>query len=685
MKVTKLLTLFLGLSLLLVWGCDRKVTEQVTKVSPSSAEYIGSEACQACHADIYASFRKTGHPYKLNEAKDVQNPDYYPFTTVPNPPPGVSWSDVSMVIGGFWWKARFIDTLGYIITGDSVQYNPATGGWVAYHSGETVPYDCGPCHMTGYKDTGHQNGKEGLIGTWALNGIQCEECHGPGSVHQQDPYNVDMVVDRSNGLCAKCHIRGESNKIPASGGFIRHHEQWNEMSRTKHAALKCVDCHDPHIGLHPSNPDRAAAIKLKCENCHIKETESFKNSGINHYGSSAGPDCIDCHMPKADKSATASGPYEGDLRSHLCRINIDPNAEMFTSDGHYANGYLTLEYTCLTCHSDKDKTWAANNAVRIHSSGITDVNDCFTCHTDHDFGDEVRAIEVQWAASVHATGGNFERNTAPCSKCHTNEGFKAFLASGDPGNPTNPSPIGCFTCHAPHTNSNFSLRTEAPVALEQGGTFDMGAGNLCANCHQARTPNPPIVGDSITITSAYWGPHHGPQASTLSGNGAYVFTGATYGNAAHTSVITEGCPTCHMADPYGAQAGGHTFNMTYDYHGSETDLTKGCTQCHGTLADFNYHNVQDSVQTLLDSLRSSLINAGILNSSDLANVPYGGSLTITSDSAGALYNYLMFFADRSNGVHNADYVMDALNASINIMATGSPLASPKKLTMTTHK
>ena len=73
-------------------------------------------------------------------------------------------------------------------------------------------------------------------------------------------------------------------------------------------------------------------------------------------------------MPKATKSALAAGTYEGDVHTHLWRINVDSTAEMFTPDGAFANGYLTLEYSCLKCHDDPSETkgWAAQNAKDAH-------------------------------------------------------------------------------------------------------------------------------------------------------------------------------------------------------------------------------------------------------------------------------------------------------------------------------
>ena len=39
----------------------------------------------------------------------------YPFTKIEKLPEGYTWNDISYVIGGYW-KARFMDKKGYIIT-----------------------------------------------------------------------------------------------------------------------------------------------------------------------------------------------------------------------------------------------------------------------------------------------------------------------------------------------------------------------------------------------------------------------------------------------------------------------------------------------------------------------------------------------------------------------------------------
>ena len=302
---------------------------------------------------------------------------------------------------------------------------------------------------------------------------------------------------------------------------------------------------------------------------------------------------------------------------------------------------------------------------------VEEQSNCFACHSDQEFA--LVAADVQWATSRHATGGTFERNSSRCSNCHTNEGFVAYIATGSPGSPINPSPIGCFTCHAPHTKGDLSLRVSTPVTFERGGTFDRGSANLCANCHQARTPNPEITGATVAMEQR-WGPHHAGQANVLLGMGAYTF-GTEYESGAHSNV-PNGCITCHMAAPYGNQAGGHTFALTYLYHDEETDLVAGCQTegCHSSVEDmdFSYDGVQSDVQDLLDDLKADLISANLLVLYDGEYYPV--EATVSADEAKAVYNYLLMEEEGSLGLHNPDYVIDVLNASIAAVGAGAAAA-----------
>jgi hypothetical protein len=79
-------------------------------------------------------------------------------------------------------------------------------------------------------------------------------------------------------------------------------------------------------------------------------------------------------MPKASKSAISVATYTGDVRTHIVKINTAADANMFKEvekDGEkttYAKGFVTVEYTCLSCHGSRDKAWASENATNYHGT-----------------------------------------------------------------------------------------------------------------------------------------------------------------------------------------------------------------------------------------------------------------------------------------------------------------------------
>ena len=147
---------------------------------------------------------------------------------------------------------------------------------------------------------------------------------------------------------------------PASGGFIQHHEQINELKAGVHKDLVCTECHNPH--------DRAIHAKNNCAECHGDVATSYAK---NIHGKQ-GTRCVECHMPKVTKSAISVASYVGDVRTHIFKINVDPKADMFKTvvDGDkkstFAKGFVTVEYACLSCHASRDKEWAASKAKGFH-------------------------------------------------------------------------------------------------------------------------------------------------------------------------------------------------------------------------------------------------------------------------------------------------------------------------------
>lgn len=322
----------------------------------ASQTFVGAEQCGSCHEEEYGRFALSGHANALHEING--SAPVYPYDDltagVTSPPGGHSWADISYVIGGYGWMARFVDQEGYVITGDAAQYNFANedletaAEWVAFHPDEQVSFDCGRCHTTGYAEQGHQNNQVGIDGTWVFEGIQCERCHGPGSRHAEDPQGVRMVVDRSSQLCGDCHVRGDKASIVASDGFEEHNQQFSDLYNSKHFALSCVTCHDPHASSQYAdetlNPN--AGISQVCTACH------WSQEAIQKVSFHRNAECVDCHMPPMAKSAVADAEtWQADIRSHQFAINPDPDAPQFSEDGSQVMPYLTMTYACGQCHN----------------------------------------------------------------------------------------------------------------------------------------------------------------------------------------------------------------------------------------------------------------------------------------------------------------------------------------------
>ena len=194
-------------------------------------------------------------------------------------------------------------------------------------------------------------------------------------------------------------------------------------------------------------------------------------------------------------------------------------------------------------------------------------------------------------------------------------------------------------------------------------THDFGKGSLCASCHQGRTVSPfPVAGgDSIAVSGTRYGVHHGPQGNVIAGVGMGLFeVGEGLTNSAHAS-MTDACVTCHMASPYGTQAGGHTMSMTYEYHGAAAVWAEGCAPCH--TADEAHELVEEcqtEVKALLVELKTLLDAAGVTKPGSDSSV----SGTYTAEVAGACLNYKALSEDGSFGVHNPKYVKKLLKNNI---------------------
>ncbi len=292
-------------------------------------------------------------------------------------------------------------------------------------------------------------------------------------------------------------------------------------------------------------------------------------------------------------------------------------------------------------------------------------------------------------------------NGQGCQKCHTNEGFIDFVKMGkvdDKAFVAYPSQPNCVTCHTQHESWDFSLRTVKPVKLVDGSVFDLGKGNLCANCHQSRT----AAKDTVKASPAKdvrspWGAHHGPQSDLLNGSNAWEYPGKRYSSSPHKQVLQDGCVECHMALPTGRYAlspaiGGHSFNLAGEVHEAPAVNLAACVSCHQDVkqvpraelfdikaaADFDQDGKVEAAQQEVQGLLDLFVNpkgTGYLQT--ISPVMYKKDAEASFQELGtgwagttagqwteaqmaALYNFKLIVEDRSLGVHNLTYTVQVL-------------------------
>jgi len=307
---------------------------------------------------------------------------------------------------------------------------------------------------------------------------------------------------------------------------------------------------------------------------------------------------------------------------------------------------------------------------------------CTECHNDTTL---ITSKVAQFNEnSVHGTGESFVRGEGvACAGCHGSEGTKARINAGlPPHDPSvvgvvNVSPFNCRTCHDIHTTytkDDFSLTgDEQAVKFEYSdGTFDGGAGNLCANCHQIRNPKPEVKDGNIAITSQRYGTHYGTESQMLVGEGGL---GDVSGSPSpHYSKVKDTCVGCHMGDEY---------NHTY------LPKVVRCQDCHVDAKNFDVNGVQTEIEAMLEELHTLFVEKKLMNPDEVANPsnlwgiydpaadkwsnPSADAPLIVPEAvANAMWNYKFVTYDQSMGAHNSAYAKALLEAALETMKAYTP-------------
>ncbi len=340
-----------------------------------SVTYVGIESCRACHNEIYESFLQTGMGRSMGHADlNRSKADFSGHTTLFDPVMQLGYqaftrdsqlfirefrlegSDtihqrverISLVVGsGQHTNSHLININGYVYQLPMTFYTqdqkwdlpPGFENGGNSRFARTIETECMTCHNAYPKQVPGSENKYISI----PQGIDCERCHGPGSLHVQEKLSGKIVdtsisadysivnpkrlsIPLQMSICQRCHTQGNAVLKPGKTFFdfrpgmvlsdvmsvflpryegdqshftmASHPDRMMQSACFKESAgkMSCISCHNPHKSIEVTP---AAHFNAKCQSCHPGQEECTADKAARK---AKNDNCVSCHMPKSGTS-----------------------------------------------------------------------------------------------------------------------------------------------------------------------------------------------------------------------------------------------------------------------------------------------------------------------------------------------------------------------------------------------
>jgi DmsE family decaheme c-type cytochrome len=183
--------------------------------------------------------------------------------------------------------------------------------------------------------------------------VDCESCHGPGSLAVEGLTSEKVEEDRRQGRQTECDYKTFINieTLPANA-----------------QSLICLKCHTANstFNLHNWNASNHAIEDVSCSDCHRVH---------------AGPDLIVRHGDMAEMCYKCHDDTKAEfmLPSH----HPVPERRLFCTDCHDPHGNISerdlrktnIKETCTQCHAEKEGPFVFEHAENNE--------ECLSCHNQH--------------------------------------------------------------------------------------------------------------------------------------------------------------------------------------------------------------------------------------------------------------------------------------------------------------
>ncbi|MEO7795134.1 MAG: DmsE family decaheme c-type cytochrome [Thermoanaerobaculia bacterium] len=238
------------------------------------------------------------------------------------------------------------------VPGKAQEATPAPAPEATYVGADT----CAACHDD--KEATLQGTPHGQAGFARLSPHACEACHGPGSLHAEDPDNealrpsfAKLTPAQRSATCTGCHVGGEQ--------FL-----WQGSAHARQN-VACTDCHSVHAPASESSQLRKTGETEQCLTCHKDvRADLWKNS--HHPVREGRMSCADCHNPHGGQGPKMLKAVSVNEQCYECHTE---------KRGPFLWEHAPVRESCTNCHAPH-----GSNHLKLQKTSVPYL--CQQCHAN---------------------------------------------------------------------------------------------------------------------------------------------------------------------------------------------------------------------------------------------------------------------------------------------------------------
>jgi hypothetical protein len=258
---------------------------------------------------------------------------------------------------------------------------------------------CLPCHTVGY---GLPSGFASAAATPHLEGVQCENCHGPAGNHAANPDDptVRPRLEIAAQVCGGCHTgvhqptfeewkssphsivvedMNPTNRIDSCGRCHSGTARWSLIEGRPlpvgdaNMGIVCINCHEPHSKTR--NPYQLLNPLASTNDYFLRTTDVFAdkyNPNVNV--------CAQCHNHRDASWTSSSRPPHHSPQYNMLLGTVGLLGTGAAPHQPAAHGLL-IKNQCVGCHMQSTNYVSeAQPRVTGHSFQVKSFDSCRTCH-----------------------------------------------------------------------------------------------------------------------------------------------------------------------------------------------------------------------------------------------------------------------------------------------------------------